>query len=167
MVLLDDKGRLFGKLNVIDLLTIIILLIGLWWGGTKIIDRYFVKTEIDRYKVLLRAEEVNPEIIDNIDKGDKLIERSGNVIGTVMEKPVLIPSKVYVQTREGLIEESVQPKLSDMDIWVMVETPKGTRVRYNTNNMLVGSKFEYDFAGKGMIGIHVKALCASIQRVEK
>lgn len=165
MVILDDKGRLFGKLNIIDLIVIVVILLGLWWGVDKIITRYFTPQELDFYTIILRAEAVPPEIIDSIKLGDKLIERSGNVVGTVVEpKPILKPSEVYVQTREGLIVESFQPKLKDMDITVEVATIKGGRVRYNTNNVLVGSRWEYDFAGKGMIGIHVKALCVKITK---
>ena len=36
--------------------------------------------------------------------------------------------------------------------------------KYNTNNMLVGSRLEYDFVSEGMMGIHVKALCVSINK---
>ncbi len=163
MVILDDKGRLFGKLNLIDLVVIVVILLGLWWGVDKIVARYFIPQEFDAYTVMLRAEAVPPEIIDSIKVGDKLVERSGNTIGTVVEpKPALKPSEVYVQTREGLIVESFQPKLKDMDITVEVIAPKGGRVRYNTNNVLVGSRWEYDFAGEGMMGIHVKALCVQI-----
>lgn len=165
MVILDEKGRLFGKLNIIDLLVLIVLLYGLYWGGTKIVTKYFVHPKFDSYVVVLRAENVNPEIIEGIHVGDKLVERSGTVIGTVIKpEPVLRDSMVYVQTREGLIIESVQPKLKDMDITVEVKTPQGTRVKYNTNNMLVGSRLEYDFVSEGMMGIHVKALCVSINK---
>lgn len=165
MKILDEKGRLFGKLNLIDLLVILAVLYGLYFVGTKVVARYFVPIQTDKYIVTLRAESVQPEIIDSIKVGDKLIDRSGSAIGIVIEpKPVLKPSEVYVQTREGTITETYQPKLKDMDITLEVVAPKGTRVKYNTQNMLIGSRIEYDFAGEGMIGIHVKAVCTFIQK---
>lgn len=150
MAILDEKGRLFGKVNLIDLLLIVVLACGLAFGGYKILSRYFITTEYDNYKVILRAEDVHPEMVDAIRVGDKLIERSGAVIGTVVEpRPYLVPAEVYVQNREGRIETSIQPKLKDLMITVMVKVAKGQRIKYNTNNLLIGSRLEYEFATEG------------------
>lgn len=150
MVILDEKGRLFGKVNLIDLLLVMVLALGLAFGGYKILARYFITTEYDNYKVVLKAEDVHPEMVDAIRIGDKLIERSGAVIGTVVEpRPYLMPAEVYVQNREGKIETSIQPKLKDLVITVTVKVPKGQRIKYNTNNLLIGSRLEYEFASEG------------------
>ena len=150
MAILDEKGRLFGKVNLIDLLLVIVLVCGLAFGGYKILSRYFITTEYDDYKVILKAEDVHPEMVDAIRIGDKLIERSGAVIGTVVEpRPYLVPAEVYVQNREGRIETSIQPKLKDLMITVIVKVPKGQRIKYNTNNLLIGSRLEYEFATEG------------------
>lgn len=150
MVILDEKGRLFGKVNLIDLLLVIVLACGLGFGGYKILSRYFITIEYDNYKVVLKAEDVHPEMVDAIRIGDKLIERSGAVIGTVVEpRPYLLPAEVYVQNREGRIETSIQPKLKDLIITVIVKVPKGQRIKYNTNNLLIGSRLEYEFASEG------------------
>lgn len=150
MAILDEKGRLFGKVNLIDLLLVIVLVCGLAFGGYKILSRYFITTEYDDYKVILKAEDVHPEMVDAIRIGDKLIERSGAVIGTVVEpRPYLVPAEVYVQNREGRIETSIQPKLKDLMITVIVKVPKGQRIKYNTNNLLIGSRLEYEFASEG------------------
>jgi hypothetical protein len=154
MVILDDKGKLFGKINIIDLLVVIALVAGLVFGGYKIIGRYFIHTEYENYKVVLRAEDVHPEMVDAIRIGDKLIERSGAVIGTVIEpRPYLLNAEVYVQNREGRIETSIQPKLKDIIITVLVKTPVGQRIKYNTNNLLIGSRLEYEFATEGSFRI--------------
>lgn len=150
MAILDEKGRLFGKVNLIDLLLVIVLVCGLAFGGYKILSRYFITVEYDDYKVVLKAEDVHPEMVDAIRIGDKLIERSGAVIGTVIEpRPYLLPAEVYVQNREGRIETSIQPKLKDLVITVMVKVPKGQRIKNNTNNLLIGSRLEYEFATEG------------------
>ena len=150
MVILDEKGRLFGKLNIIDLLLVIVLICGLAYGGYKIIGRYFIHTEFEDYKVVLRAEDVNAEMADAIHIGDTLIERSGAVVGTVVEpRPYLMPSEVYVQNREGRIETAIQPKLRDLMITIIVKVPKGQRIKYNTNNLLIGSRLEYEFNTNG------------------
>lgn len=170
MVFIDKNGRLFGKLNIIDLLVIIIIAIGLYWVGGKIYTRFFSTEEfMDRYRIILRAENVHPEMADSIKAGYKLIERSGNIVGNVDSDPVLRDAIVYVRTPQGTIEgstaklvvnDSVQPKLKDMDIEVHVSTPKETRLKYNTQNVLVGSRIEYDFVQEGTtLGAHLKCLC--------
>lgn len=150
MVILDEKGKLFGKLNIIDLLVIIVLIAGLAFGGYKVLSRYFIHTDYEKYVVVLRAEDVHPEMVDAIRIGDDLIERSGGVVGTVIEpRPYLMDSEVFVQNREGKIETTIQPKLKDLVITVLIDTPVGQRIRYNTNNLLIGSRLEYEFATEG------------------
>ncbi len=177
MAFIDGKGRLFGKLNIIDLLVIVVLLFGLYWVGNKVYSRFFGADEfVDSYRIVLRAENVHPEMADSIKAGYKLIERSGKIIGNVDSAPVLKDAIVYVRTPQGtiegstaviVIEDSVQPKLKDMDIELIVNTSLGARLKYNTQNVLVGSRIEYDFVQEGsMLGAHLRCLCVSMVKLE-
>lgn len=178
MVFIDKKGRLFGKLNIIDLIVIILIIFGLYWAGSKVYSRYFKAEETgDKYRIVLRAENVHPEMVDSIKTGYKLVERSGKIIGNVDSEPVLNDAMVYVRTPQGtiegstaqiVVEDSVQPKLKDMDIELIVNSPKGARLKYNTQNVLVGSRIEYDFVQEGsMLGAHLRCLCVSMTKLER
>ncbi|HOO96184.1 MAG TPA: DUF4330 family protein [Caldisericia bacterium] len=177
MRFIDDRGRLFGKLNVIDLVIVIIIGFGLYWAGSQVVEKFMASEDVfDKYRVVLRAENVHAEMIDAVKVGYKLIERSGNVIGHVdLPEPQLQDAIVYVRTPQGtiegstaqlVVEGSIQPKLKDMDITVILEARKGQRIKYNTVNMLVGSRLEYDFVSEGMLGAHMKCLCVSIDKLE-
>jgi hypothetical protein len=177
MVIIDKNGRLFGKLNIIDLIVIIVVGLGLYWVGGKVYTRYFSPEQFqDRYRIVLRAENVHPEMADSIKAGYKLVERSGNIVGNVDSDPILKDAIVYVRTPQGTIEgstaklvinDSVQPKLKDMDIEVIATTPLGKRLKYNTQNVLVGSRIEYDFVQEGStLGAHLNCLCVDMDQLE-
>jgi len=177
MTFIDSKGKLFGKLNIIDLLVIIVIALGLYWVGGKVYTRFFSTEEfVDKYRIVLRAENVHPEMVDSIKAGYKLVERSGNIVGNVDSDPILKDAIVYVRTPQGTIEgstakivvnDSVQPKLKDMDIEVHVTTSLESRLKYNTQNVLVGSRIEYDFVQEGStLGAHLKCLCVDMEKLE-
>lgn len=88
MGLIDSKGRLFGKINIVDLL--IVLLIISIAGGIYIVffggsDKQVVETR----KVVYDFEitNVNMEFIDAITPGDPIRDSTrGNELGTVVSK---------------------------------------------------------------------------------
>lgn len=88
MALIDGKGRLFGKINIVDLL--IVLLIASIAGGV-----YFVffggadKQVVETTKVVYDFEitNVNKDFVDAITPGDPIRDNiRGSELGTVVSK---------------------------------------------------------------------------------
>ncbi len=88
MALIDGKGRLFGKINIVDLL--IVLLVLLTAGGV-----YFVffggsdKQVVETSKVIYDFEitNVNKDFVDAITPGDPIRDSTrGNELGKVVSK---------------------------------------------------------------------------------
>ena len=101
MALIDGKGRLFGKINIVDLL--IVLLIIVIVGGV-----YFVffggadKQVVETTKVVYDFEitNVNKDFVDAINSGDPIRDSTrGNELGTVISKT----SKNATMLNEDLI----------------------------------------------------------------
>ena len=85
--MIDEKGRLFGKINIVDLLVILVILIGIVVVAVKFLAPGSTtavnppKTHVT-YQVLV--ESVQPEVYDNIkplvDAGDATLMASGEYL---------------------------------------------------------------------------------------
>ena len=88
MALIDKKGRLFGKVNIVDLIIILVILslIGgiyfVFFGGS---DKQVVETSKIVYE--FEITNVNKDFFDAITPGDPIRDNiRGNEIGTVVSK---------------------------------------------------------------------------------
>ncbi len=91
MKMIDEKGRLFGKINVIDFLAIMFLLFFLpvFYFGYRLISwrpgiNEVVKREkFKEYEMPCRIVNITPEILKTISVGDKEIGEDGKTIGEI------------------------------------------------------------------------------------
>ena len=92
MKIIDEKGRLFGKINIIDFLVILFLfcIIPVFYFGYRIfsikleapaITKLPTVASIDCYCV---AHNLTPEIAEHISVGDKDYDRKNNVVGEIL-----------------------------------------------------------------------------------
>jgi hypothetical protein len=148
MTLIDEKGRVFSKINLFDLFILIILLVVLIFGVSKIYKRYFVKQQFESYTMLVRATNVDEIVAKSITKGMIIKTPSGSKFGEISTAPVIKPTQVYVTTPQGVLIARTQPKLKDADFELIVQVPKGSReIRYGTQVFQAGATgfIESDF----------------------
>lgn len=148
MVLIDEKGRLFSKINLFDLFILILVLLGLLFGLSKIYKRYFVKKQYDIYTIMVRATNIDEIVAKSIVKGMIIKTPSGEKFGEIITDPIVAPTQVYVTTPQGILISRTQPKLKDSDFTMTVWVPKGSReIRYGTQEFKAGTTgfIESDF----------------------
>lgn len=94
MKIIDEKGRLFGLINVIDLI-IIIVLVMLIGGGAKRMKNPEIEVE-DKEKgeekvatITLEIDKVREHIVDGVVVGDDLYhDKKGGKFGEIIDKKV-------------------------------------------------------------------------------
>jgi hypothetical protein len=148
MTLIDEKGRVFSKINLFDLFFLIILLVVLIFGLSKIYKRYFVKTQYDTYQMFVRASNVDEIVAKSIVQGMIIKTPSGAKFGEIKTNPIIRPTQVYVTTPEGVLISRTQPKLKDADFYIEIQVPKGSKeIRYGTQVFQAGATgfIESDF----------------------
>lgn len=148
MTLIDDKGRVFSKINLFDLFILIILLVIFLFGLSKIYKRYFVKKEFDTYTMMVRAANIDEIVAQSIKKDMVIKSPSGAYFGIVIQDPKIIPTQVYVTSPQGVLVARTQPKLKDADFTIRIRVPKGSReIRYGTQEFKSGATgfIESDF----------------------
>ena len=86
MKFLDKKGKLFGKINIIDFCVIIIVIV-LIAGAVykfKFMDKTSNNVAMQPITYTVKVEKVRDYALNNIEIGDTLFDKtSGNAIGTI------------------------------------------------------------------------------------
>lgn len=159
MTIIDEKGRVFSKINLFDLFILIILLVVFIFGLSKIYKRYFVKQQYDTYKMIVRASNVDEIVAKSIKKGMIIKSPSGSHFGEIVTEPVIKATQVYVTTPQGVLISRTQPKLKDADFELLIKVPKGSReIRYGTQVFQAGATgfIESDFTKYTILVLDIK-----------
>ena len=86
-MIIDNKGKLFGKINVIDFLLILVVVLAVAFFAVKMLgptDGTTAKDELIRVEYF--AEEVSDFVVDCINVGDSLTDDAGNIdLGTIID----------------------------------------------------------------------------------
>lgn len=144
--MLDNKGRLFGKLSIIDLLVVImiaVMLVGSW-AAYKNIQNKKVLTEnkalienhtLDMLEVTMRLKEVRQVTLDAICVGDEVyMKDTGKCLGKIISVSAE-PAKRLIYDQHGQAFDAEVPER--LDVILKVEVP-GSRLEngfYTADNI--------------------------------
>ncbi len=138
---LDARGRIFGKVNIVDLIVLIVIV--------AVVVFALVRTTGDSsttfpIRVTYTVEEVRQGTVDAILKavkaGATVRDDGGTVLGTV-EKAEVHPTRKEVPTPEGELKAFDSPVFSDVDILVEGQARlSGSTYRIGSVFMRVGKK---------------------------
>lgn len=120
MSILNKEGQLFGKVNIIDLIIIMAIIIIVGGGIYKFstLDDIFSYDNLDEVSLVLEVPEVQEGLIESIEKGDILYDSvRGSEFGEVIAK-TFSPHRELIINQEGIAEYREIPKLYDVEIQV-------------------------------------------------
>ncbi len=136
----DNKGKVFGKLNIIDLLIIFIVLIAIVSTVFKFSFSSQKEASVkknDIVECMLKVENVRMYTINAFDEGvDVYDESTAKVIGKI-KKFEYEPSMQYLTKNDGSVVKSVMPER--YNAYITLECPvKSTKEGYilNGNNLI-------------------------------
>lgn len=140
MTIIDEEGKLFGKINLFDFIIIILICIFLFFGISKIAQRYLVKKTFDQYIIQVKAVNLEEQVATSIKKGLPIVTPTGAKFGEIVTEPQIKQTEVYVVTSEGLIVSRTQPKLKDVYFSMLVSVPKGAKaINYGNQTFKIGA----------------------------
>ena len=108
-MLIDGRKRLFGRINIFDMVVVIIVLI-----AVALLSFHFFGSDnstgtVEKLKITFRAEEV-PEIFAGIDEGYQVrLQKSDYVFGTVADVVVAEDMPYYGVSARGEWVSSPKP----------------------------------------------------------
>jgi len=145
-MIIDKKGRLFGKVSIIDILAIVIVIAVVAFVGVKFKKNdsgsLFTQKE-DRIQVVYLIEEVKDFVVDELKIGDPARESVykasfGNVVDIKRDKSIS-----WVRTDQGKLYKTSKEGYSS--VYITMEAT-GT---YGNNGVTIGSG-EY-FIGQSIV----------------
>ncbi len=140
MKLLDEKGRLFGKINLVDLVVVLILIaavaaVGWKLGGRKVADA--VADHGPEYEYVVVCARVYPEICEFAETcvGDQLLASGKLLNGEIAE--VVTKPRVEMSAETGVRLEN--PDYRDLYVTIRCKpTSVGGSLTIGTQELRVG-----------------------------
>ena len=126
---IDSKGRIFGKVNIIDIL-VVLLIIAV--GAFIFLRTQGTGNQVVGVRTTFAVEKVRYLTADAIKLGDQVRDESGSLIGTVVDRSVTA-TKVEFGDSEGRAVGSPSEVFQDVIIDV-----KGTGQKFSSGAVRVG-----------------------------
>lgn len=145
-MVVDSKGRLFGKVNIIDFCVVLIVVLaatGLVYKVVKGGAQSAADGKTKTVYVTVKAEGVMTEVAKHIKKDDQLI--NGNVNIDAWIKSIKIePAIDIVKTQDGKLVAANHPYKKDMTLKIKALVSEDNKSTYTTVGVqpaIVGSGF--------------------------
>lgn len=178
MKIIDEKGRIFGKINIIDALVIIffLCLTPMFYFGHKILnkkpipaieqqpspesEKKFIEIEIDCQFLRLTSETIRL-----ISPGDKELNKKGQVIGEIKSVSKSTPYIHQIDIGSGYIffKEDALLKQALVVLKIYAEL-KGDKVLYKGKRILMNGTINFDTSKYQVEG---KVLFESVPNIVK
>ncbi len=154
MTLIDEKGRLFGKINIIDFLLILFLfvIIPISWSAYKILKK--PQAVILKPKEYIEVEmscsfiKLTPKIAKLIRGGDKELDANGEIVGEITwlgeTKPYCYKFLMSTDARDPiLLKENLNLLELPVKLRLKMEVRNQNWLYYQDQQVLYNSSFDF------------------------
>jgi len=130
-MLIDKKGKLFGKVSIIDVVIIVVVIGAIVGFGYKITKSNAVTpfTKTDQLEITLFTDDIDKFVLDSIHEGDIVKDRTSNVVFGTLESIEVADARIQGIDSEGKVVLSTRPDHISLKIKV-----KGTGI-YSENSI--------------------------------
>jgi hypothetical protein len=136
---IDERGRIFGKVNVVDILVFLVIVAVIVFAVTRLTGSSSEKVPVT---VQYMIEEVRDATVDaitsTVEQGGRVTDEAGTVLGDVVKIDVAPTVEEYM-TPAGELEEFESPIYNDVLITVSGKaTVTGRTARIGSVQLRVG-----------------------------
>lgn len=115
MPLLDERGRLFGRVNIIDLAVLILVLaVAARLGLKSRLLRAVNPSTTKPVEVVLVVEDVRQATADAMQEGENVLNTKSNAVLGKLVKREVRPAVKEVETADGRLVEAQSPLKKDV-----------------------------------------------------
>ncbi|NLO98847.1 MAG: DUF4330 domain-containing protein [Clostridiaceae bacterium] len=144
MKVIDEKGRLFGKINLFDLIVLLALLIAVSAVGYKVISDKMKSagiTPTTTYIVTVKSLAMPPSYTEALKKDDRIYYDNFGFVNAKIVGVSEEPAMITVQTSDGRLIETQSPNLVDVTIDIeVVDSHDTPDIRVGRYAVAVGGK---------------------------
>jgi hypothetical protein len=133
----DERGRFFGKVNVIDLLVLLVIVAVVILAAVRFRD---ASVETIPVRITLSLEKARQAVADALDIKGTVTDDGGTVLGQV-DKVTVAPTREEFMTQADELKAFDSPIYSDISIEVLGEgVVSGSSVRVGNSPIRVGKR---------------------------
>ena len=159
MNFIDGEGRVFGVVNIIDLLVALFVLAVVVAGAALVVGPDDATDDRETVTVTVRATGIQPYVADAL-AADAV--EGGNV--TAIENVSVQPAAVFTQNESGAVLARDHPRLRTVEVDAVVEATNGSEgLVFGTTPLRVGQNVSLD-AGTVVLSGQVTAIRTSDDR---
>lgn len=145
MKVIDEKGRIFGKINIFDLIILLSLLIAIGAVGYKVISDKMKASGIaptTTYIVTVKSLAMSPSYTEALKKDDKIYFDNFGYVNAKIVGVSEEPAMITVQTSDGNLIETQSPNLVDVTVDIeVIDSHDTPDIRVGRYAVAVGGKF--------------------------
>lgn len=150
MRFIDEKGRLFGKVNIIDFLVIVFLssLIPVFYFGYRIFTKkpavVTEKKEVIETEIYCKFIKIQPDIMKLISVGDKEFDENGSAIAEIILLGSISPYQYKIDMGNGEIKIITDSVLKELPAYLRLKAGiKDNRLYYKDKEIMINSPIEF------------------------
>lgn len=153
--IIDERGRLFGKISVIDILVVLMalaLLAVVWFrffSGDEVIGRF---SEKETFTYVIRVDGIRQYTLDAIKEGDVLYDNDNETVLGTVTKVERVPAERYYATVDGQYVMGYQPERYDMFLTVEAEGIVKDGLCYASRTFEINRNREIYYHTKYLVG---------------
>jgi hypothetical protein len=153
MEVIDEKGRVFGVVNVVDLLVVVFLLAVVAAGAALVMGGGGAKgaatNQTESVTLTVQATDVQPYVAQAVPESGTV--DPGNV--TSVENKMVRPATIITENNSGgaLARDHPRLKTVELDVIVMADRRNGTPY-FDGRRLYVGSEIRLDFGNVVLSG---------------
>ena len=144
--MLDEKGRLFGKINIIDLLVLLLIVVVAVVVGIKLLGGGGLlsgnHTQGGTITYTVKVEGVDPDVYDAIKgyKGDKLMASGTTIAGSEIVDITSEPhaAAITLNTQSGALQLPLEDGLLDLTFTIKAQVPDVVTNEVGTQEVRIG-----------------------------
>ena len=143
MKFIDEKGRIFGKINIFDLIVLLAVILVIGAVGYKIVrnnqkGQILVKT----YVITVKCSSVPEKFTENLKKDDRIYYDSDGFTNGKIVDIKEFPAVTTVETDDGKLVETENPGYKDVYVDIEVQDKLDEPdIRVGRYAVAVGGKF--------------------------
>lgn len=156
MKIVDDNGKIFGKINLVDLGVVLLLVLAVAAVGYKVVRERFIERETVNIEYTILVEGVREQSVNAIGKVSEKIEdaENGDVLGDIIDIKKENASDI-VQKADGEYVKTVYPDKYDLHITLRTEgiSSKDGYCTFSGKKILYGDTIGINNGYSQMFGI--------------
>ncbi len=138
MKFIDEKGRIFGKINIFDLIMLLAV-------GYKLIENRKEKSgqvATKAYIMTVKCAEMPDTFAEGLQKDSRIYYDNDGFVNAKIVQIEERPAVIAVQTEDGRIVEAVSPDLKDVYVDIEVQDKlNDDGIKVGRYSVAIGGKF--------------------------